>query len=295
MSSSFYGPAGAYNSISGANQDALVRDQQAALQAGYSWTPQGWQEKETQKVGYSGSGGGGGSGGASLINANYRQEDYDPWSKYRAAAGDRLNTSSQNDPSDVYRNRLEQMMTGGASDFTTSDPSYQFRLEQGQKATERSLASKGLLNSGNAAAALQDYGQNAASTEFQAQFGRLMEGMSGVSKQYDMQQQRLMKMAGIDNDPTAAAKLGLQAESINTDRITAANNYSVGMTNAANDRYATDVGASTTKGSASYRSSGGGGGTSFDTKSLFAGKAERAVYSANWWDKQENKSGLSFA
>ena len=281
----------------GAYQYNLVKDQQAALQAGFEWTPMGWREKTNSQVGERGVGGGGGGGApqqaAQLIGANHTQAEFDPWSRYRAAAGDKLNASmNSGDPSDIYRDRLTAMMSGNGADFATSDPSYQFRFEQGQKANERSLAAKGLLNSGNAAAELQNYGQNMASTEFQAQFGRLMEGMSGVSKQYDVQQQRLMQMAGINNDPTSAARMNLQAEGINTDRLNTANSYNLGMTNAENDRYATDTAAQTTRGSASYRT--GGGSSSIDTESLFAGKAARDVYSANWWaDKEGNSSTMS--
>lgn len=48
----------------------------------------------------------------------------------------------------------------------TQLPSYQFPLQQGQLATNRALASSGLLNSGGALKALTQYGQGYASTGF---------------------------------------------------------------------------------------------------------------------------------
>lgn len=57
--------------------------------------------------------------------------------------------------------------------FQTSDPSYQWRLEQGQQALERSAAARGGLMSGRNLKDLTDYGQGAASQEFQNEFSRL--------------------------------------------------------------------------------------------------------------------------
>lgn len=53
-----------------------------------------------------------------------------------------------------------------------ADPSYQFRLKQGQDVLEGSAASKGTLRTGNTAKALLDYGQGAASQEYQNVFNR---------------------------------------------------------------------------------------------------------------------------
>lgn len=56
--------------------------------------------------------------------------------------------------------------------FSQDDPSYQFRLQQGQQALERSAFSKGMGLSGNLGQALVDYGQGAASQEYQSAFNR---------------------------------------------------------------------------------------------------------------------------
>lgn len=52
------------------------------------------------------------------------------------------------------------------------DPGYQFRLEQGQKALERSAAARGGLFSGRAAKDLQSYGQGMASQEYGNAYNR---------------------------------------------------------------------------------------------------------------------------
>jgi len=63
-----------------------------------------------------------------------------------------------------------------AQNFTpsdlTSDPGYQFRLNEGLKALDASAASRGGLLSGNAGRALVDYGQAAGSQEYQNAFNR---------------------------------------------------------------------------------------------------------------------------
>lgn len=57
------------------------------------------------------------------------------------------------------------------SDLTT-DPSYQFRLSEGLKALDAQAAARGGLISGNALRGAQDYGQNAASQEYQNAYNR---------------------------------------------------------------------------------------------------------------------------
>lgn len=61
------------------------------------------------------------------------------------------------------------------------DPSYQFRLQQGQSALENSAAARGGMLSGNALRALSDYGQNTASQEYGNVANRLA-GLAGVGQ-----------------------------------------------------------------------------------------------------------------
>ena len=59
----------------------------------------------------------------------------------------------------------------GASDFT-KDPGYDFRMQEGQKALERSAAAKGGLMSGGTAKALERYSQGFASNEYGNAYNR---------------------------------------------------------------------------------------------------------------------------
>lgn len=75
---------------------------------------------------------------------------------------------------ETANNRIAALLglNGQAADYTT-DPSYQFRLAEGQKSVDNSAASRGSTLSGAALKALQKYGQGMASTEFQNTFNRL--------------------------------------------------------------------------------------------------------------------------
>src|SRR5690349_5537643 len=67
-------------------------------------------------------------------------------------------------------------------DFQSTDPSYQWRLEQGQQALDRSAASRGMLLSGAQVKASENYGQNAASQEYGNQFQRVAGLASGAQQ-----------------------------------------------------------------------------------------------------------------
>lgn len=176
---------------------------------------------------------------------------YDPWAQYRGTAASQLASTMNpsNDPSNQYRDQLAQMTSG---QFSPSDPSYQWRFQQGQQAVERSQAAKGLLNSGNAAIELQQYGQNAASQEYAAQFQRLTQGLAAVESQYQTQQARLMEMAGVNANPVAGGELnvqqgqlgvqqgqlGINAGQLGVNAQQVQNQYAVGMANAQNQTLA---------------------------------------------------------
>lgn len=59
--------------------------------------------------------------------------------------------------------------------FSQDDPSYQFRLGEGQKALERSAAARGTLLGGGTLKAITNYGQQAASQEYQSAYNRAMD------------------------------------------------------------------------------------------------------------------------
>lgn len=97
---------------------------------------------------------------------------------------------------DIEEKLLEQQRRaeGLLSPFTTSkfepgdltqDPGYQFRLQQGQEALDRSLAASGSMQSGKALKAAQEYGQGLADQTYNDAYRRWLEGQNfnlGASK-----------------------------------------------------------------------------------------------------------------
>lgn len=79
-------------------------------------------------------------------------------------------------------NKAEAMLQPGY-EFNSSDPSYQWRLDQGSRNLQRNAAAGGSLASGNVLAALQDYGQNQASQEFQNEYQRRMAAATAQAGQ----------------------------------------------------------------------------------------------------------------
>jgi hypothetical protein len=75
-----------------------------------------------------------------------------------------------------YQAMLSSLMNGG--DFT-SDPSYKTRLAAGTENLNRGMAATGQIGSGAQMTALQDYGQQQASTEYANQFSRLSQLAGG--------------------------------------------------------------------------------------------------------------------
>lgn len=78
------------------------------------------------------------------------------------------------------QNRLAQLVTGGGLNTQFqfnpqdlyNDPSYQFRMDQGNRALQNSAAARGGLNSGATLKALTRYGQDYASTEYGNAYNR---------------------------------------------------------------------------------------------------------------------------
>lgn len=75
-------------------------------------------------------------------------------------------------------NPIDTSWVDSYTGYGPSDPSYQFRFDQGARAVQRSAAAKGDLFSGQTGQALNDYGQGSASTEFGADYARL-GGLAG--------------------------------------------------------------------------------------------------------------------
>lgn len=78
-------------------------------------------------------------------------------------------------------------LTGGGNQAAAqanfrNTPGYQFQLQEGTNAITGNAASKGLLNSGSTARALQKYGQGLADSSYQNYINNLM-GLSGLGTQ----------------------------------------------------------------------------------------------------------------
>lgn len=86
-------------------------------------------------------------------------------------------------PENPFRTQLTALASNPDSIAETN--AYKFRLNQGQQALERSAAAKGMLTSGNTLAALLEYGQGLASTEYGNEFNRLT-GAMGQENQFNL-------------------------------------------------------------------------------------------------------------
>ena len=75
-----------------------------------------------------------------------------------------------------------QPFTGLSVDEMNADPGYQFRMQQGQQALERSGAARGVTNTGGTLQNILDYGQQAGSQEYGAAYGRKL-GEYGMNEQ----------------------------------------------------------------------------------------------------------------
>lgn len=93
-----------------------------------------------------------------------------------------------------------------AFQFSQDDPSYQFRMAEGQKALERSAAARGILQTGGTLKALTRYGQDAASQEYQSAFNR---AKSTFDTNQAARQQRIGALSGLATlGSNAAGQMG---------------------------------------------------------------------------------------
>jgi len=75
----------------------------------------------------------------------------------------------------------KEKQTQAFADFQTT-PGYQFRMDEGMKALDRSAASRGLLRSGAQQKAINTFGQGIASEEYNNYMGNLL-AVSGLGNQ----------------------------------------------------------------------------------------------------------------
>jgi len=116
----------------------------------------------------------------------------------------------------------------GAQDFQT-DPSYQWRLQQGQQAANQAANMSGGLLSGNTLRGMQDYTQGLASTEYNNAFNRFQTQRQGIYN-------TLAGIAGIgQNAQNTTSNLAAQtAGNIGQAGIGAASALGAGQVGAAN-------------------------------------------------------------
>jgi hypothetical protein len=112
--------------------------------------------------------------------------------------------------------------------YANQDPSYEWRKKQGIDALAASGAASGNYGSGNMGVALQDYGQNLASTEYQNAYNRW-------NQQQAQEYNRLASMAGIGQ---------VTAQNLGSEGAQATSNINSYLTNAANALGAGAIGSS---------------------------------------------------
>lgn len=145
--------------------------------AAYGQAPSGTQGG--QESGTSTDAGGAGTGAKEMkfsdvlsgVNDYYAQdkmqeEQMDALKRAEAAYSPYLSAGGQG---------LNELLRGYNPGDLTQDPSYQFRLQEGQKALERSMAARGMLGSGQAMKAITDYGQNMAATAYDDAYRNWMQ------------------------------------------------------------------------------------------------------------------------
>ena len=120
--------------------------------------------------GYGGGGYGGGNMGSGITPynplANYNPEPYNAPAPFTPPAYEGATPFSRPEYASA------QPFTGLSVDEMNADPGYQFRMQQGQQALERSGAAKGVTNTGGNLRDILDYGQQAGSQEYGAAYGR---------------------------------------------------------------------------------------------------------------------------
>lgn len=108
--------------------------------------------------------------------------------------------------------QLQQLAMGqGVPEFLATNPAYQFRQQEAQKALERSAASRGGLLSGQFAKALQERSQGLASEEFGNAFNRL-SGVVGMGQNAGQQLSSLRERTGERMLTNIGAQAGLRQQ-----------------------------------------------------------------------------------
>lgn len=148
---------------------------------------------------------------------NQEQANSAPWLQSGNAALTQLNSEMPD---------LTRKFT--AQDFQ-SDPGYQFQLQQGQQAMQRSAAAKGLLNSVGTEQNLNNYSQGMANTDYQQALGNFTNS----------QAQRYNMLSGLSGQGLSAANMTNAAaanagNNISNNQMAAGNAQAAGYVGQAN-------------------------------------------------------------
>lgn len=104
---------------------------------------------------------------------------------------------------------LSSLASGDFAKNMEMDPGYQFRMKQGQNALQSSAAARGGLNSGATMKALQRYGQDFASNEYNNAYNRNYSRLSQLAGLGSNASQNLMNAAGNYGSQVSANLTGL--------------------------------------------------------------------------------------
>ena len=188
-------------------------------------------------------------GAATVAGSMYSSKQAGKAAKTQAASADRA-SQIQWDMYDQTRKDLDPYKQAGATSLSQmmgqmtpdgyfnqtytgqdiySDPSYQFRLQQGQDAIQSSAAAQGGLLSGATLKALQNYGQESASQEYSNAYNRFN---ADQTNRYN----RLSNLVGIGQN--AAAQVGnagaQTSQAIANNTMAGANALAAGQIGSAN-------------------------------------------------------------
>lgn len=160
-----------------------------------------------------------------------------------------------------------QQFQAPSAQQAAQQPGYQFQLQQGQQALQNSAAGSGQLNTGGTAAALEQYGQGLASTDYQQVYNNALTQYQQSYNQFQNNQtneyNRLAGLAG--SGQTAATQLGqLGQQSANT-----AANIDL-TTGAQQGQDLQNAGAATASGYAGISNALGGGANSLSQAALLS-------------------------
>jgi hypothetical protein len=200
----------------------------------------------------------------------------------RAIAGVNTATGQANqylDPYSTAGTGATQKLSDLASQqfqFSQDDPSYQWRLQQGQQALERSASAAGGVTGGGFAKSLTRYAQGAASTEYQAAFDRFLRNKAGSS---DI-------LSGL-------ASRGLSAAGTQGAADIAAGRYA-GDTGMGAAKYTGDIGFDASKYAGDRTYNAAQYGSDLGYKAATYG-GDTGMQGANWQSQNTMKGGLTLA